>query len=517
MATDWAENVKKYDPGADDGIIAGVVRYCGIALQKRDSSLVSFGDPKETERVRKNFLQKKLGLTQDDSTLDAAIAAVGDRMKGESFKNRVTVYYLLAQHFDKLGLFQKAAGKGAAGKASADKGAAGGAGAGLAAGAGAGAAAMGLASLDTANANASSASGAAAPKARDDNTGSRAAAGIAGAGAVGAAGALGAASAAGSAGSASTAKTAGTTIGAGTENVAASLHGDGHTGHSAEDAGHRGGDDGNDLLSGAREVASDTADAASDLARNAAAGVAAAGAAVAGAAGAAAAGVADVFDGDDDHRRHDGAAGGTYGHADTGTDGEGGLGWLWWLLAALLLFGLIWWLFFRQPDADPAATSADTTSAAATAEPAATATTAAADGDAPAAGTAFAAAPAEGAAEIPSGAGVTSELRAGKPVVKVYFDTASTAVAPAFGDAATGLKDWLAANPGSSLAVSGYNDSTGNAAANAELSKNRAFAVRGALIASGIAEGSVETVKPEQTTAGAGSDAAARRVEVVVR
>ena len=138
MAEDWAANVKKYVPDADDGIIAGIVRYCGIALQKRDSSLVSFGDPAETKRVRENFLKKKLALTDSDESLDKAIADVGTRMKGESFRNRVTVYYLLAEAFGKLDLFAK--------KAAASK-AAGGAGAAAAGGAAAGAAALGLASL----------------------------------------------------------------------------------------------------------------------------------------------------------------------------------------------------------------------------------------------------------------------------------------------------------------------------------------------------------------------------------
>jgi hypothetical protein len=93
MAGDWAADVKKYVPDADDGIIAGVVRYCGISLQKRDSALVSFGDPAETKRVRENFLKKKLALTQSDDKLDAAIAEVGVRMKSDKTRNRVTVYY----------------------------------------------------------------------------------------------------------------------------------------------------------------------------------------------------------------------------------------------------------------------------------------------------------------------------------------------------------------------------------------------------------------------------------------
>lgn len=109
MAEDWSIDVKKYVPDADDGVIAAIVRYCGIALQSRDSSLVSFTDKAETDRVRENYCKKKLGLTNTDEELDAAIAAVGERMKADTTKNRVTVYYLLAEHFGKLGLFGAAA------------------------------------------------------------------------------------------------------------------------------------------------------------------------------------------------------------------------------------------------------------------------------------------------------------------------------------------------------------------------------------------------------------------------
>jgi len=52
MAEDWAADVKKYVPDADPKAIAGIVRYCGIALQNRDSQLVSFTDKEEVARVR---------------------------------------------------------------------------------------------------------------------------------------------------------------------------------------------------------------------------------------------------------------------------------------------------------------------------------------------------------------------------------------------------------------------------------------------------------------------------------
>jgi hypothetical protein len=105
MTDDWAVDVKKYAPNAEPQKIAGIVRYCGIALQKRDSSLVSFADKEEIARVRDNFLKKKLGLTNPDAELNEAIAAIGDKMKNDRTKNRVTVYYLLADHFGKLSTF----------------------------------------------------------------------------------------------------------------------------------------------------------------------------------------------------------------------------------------------------------------------------------------------------------------------------------------------------------------------------------------------------------------------------
>ena len=57
MAEDWAADVRKYSPNADDAAIKGVVRHCGIALQNLDYSLVSFSDPSELARVRDSFMK----------------------------------------------------------------------------------------------------------------------------------------------------------------------------------------------------------------------------------------------------------------------------------------------------------------------------------------------------------------------------------------------------------------------------------------------------------------------------
>jgi len=106
MATDWAADVKKYAPQADDAVVSKMVSTYRLVLSKPDTAYVAFSDPSELETVRTNFLRKKLGLTQPDDELDAAIAAVGAQLKGVNRKSRVTVYYLLAEKLGKLDVFR---------------------------------------------------------------------------------------------------------------------------------------------------------------------------------------------------------------------------------------------------------------------------------------------------------------------------------------------------------------------------------------------------------------------------
>lgn len=106
MAHDWAADVKKYVPEADESAIKGIVRHCGIALQSRDGSYVSCTDKSERDRIRDGFLKKKLALGDVDAELDGAVTAVCEKMKAERDKSRVTFYYLLAEKYGKLALFR---------------------------------------------------------------------------------------------------------------------------------------------------------------------------------------------------------------------------------------------------------------------------------------------------------------------------------------------------------------------------------------------------------------------------
>lgn len=98
-------------------------------------------------------------------------------------------------------------------------------------------------------------------------------------------------------------------------------------------------------------------------------------------------------------------------------------------------------------------------------------------------------------------------------VVKFYFASGKADLAPGALDA---LGEAIAAGKaGKKLVLSGFHDVTGDPAFNAELAKQRALAVRNALVGAGVAEAAIELKKPEQTT-GSGNNAEARRVEVVI-
>jgi outer membrane protein OmpA-like peptidoglycan-associated protein len=131
-------------------------------------------------------------------------------------------------------------------------------------------------------------------------------------------------------------------------------------------------------------------------------------------------------------------------------------------------------------------------------------------GAAPSAGTAAVAAPAAAAAAV---VGDDASVVVENGVVKFYFASGKA-------DLAAGALDALgeaiaAAKAGKKLVLSGFHDTTGDPAFNAELAKQRAIAVRNALVGAGVAEAAMELKKPEQTT-GTGNNAEARRVEVMI-
>ena len=149
------------------------------------------------------------------------------------------------------------------------------------------------------------------------------------------------------------------------------------------------------------------------------------------------------------------------------------------------------------------------------AAPATVAAATAGDASAGAASGAAAGAPAAAAPEAaaPAAGSDDASVVVENGVVKFYFASGKSDLAPG---AVEALADAIAAGKaGQKLVISGFHDSTGDPAKNAELAKQRALAVRDALKTAGVADSGIELKKPETAT-GSGNNAEARRVEVVI-
>jgi outer membrane protein OmpA-like peptidoglycan-associated protein len=107
-----------------------------------------------------------------------------------------------------------------------------------------------------------------------------------------------------------------------------------------------------------------------------------------------------------------------------------------------------------------------------------------------------------------------SAVRVENGVVKFYFATGKAVVA-------AGAKQALAevvqaAAQGKKLVISGYHDSTGSAATNALLAKQRAQSVKAALMGMGVKNEQMTIKDAVSVATTAGADAQARRVEVAI-
>ncbi|WP_088282865.1 sodium-translocating pyrophosphatase [Ideonella sp. A 288] len=130
--------------------------------------------------------------------------------------------------------------------------------------------------------------------------------------------------------------------------------------------------------------------------------------------------------------------------------------------------------------------------------------------------TATAATPSNSASSMAAAATAAAEgasFKVENGVVKFYFASGKADLATGANDALADVAKGVAA--GKKAVVSGFTDASGDPEKNAELAKQRAFAVRDAIKAAGVADDKIELKKPEQMT-GSGDANAARRVEVVL-
>ena len=101
MVALYESEMKQLKIAVDSNLLKAVTKGCGPVIYLPDASKVSSSDKAEMDRVKANFLVKKLGLKDGpelDKGIEAAVDAIGSANKN---KYRAIFYYLLVKHFGK--------------------------------------------------------------------------------------------------------------------------------------------------------------------------------------------------------------------------------------------------------------------------------------------------------------------------------------------------------------------------------------------------------------------------------
>jgi hypothetical protein len=102
----YAADIKgKFGQTPDMDLLTKVAIGLGPAIYNMDSSKVSGTDVSELETVRKNFLLKKLGLTDGPHLMEGIKSVINTYGTSERNKYRAVVYYILAKHFKKESVY----------------------------------------------------------------------------------------------------------------------------------------------------------------------------------------------------------------------------------------------------------------------------------------------------------------------------------------------------------------------------------------------------------------------------
>jgi hypothetical protein len=92
--------------GLSEELITKVTVGLGPSIYSHDSETVACTKSSEVATIRENFLKKKLGLTQADNELDAAIHNVCEMMgTPNKHKYRALFYALLTKNFGKVSVY----------------------------------------------------------------------------------------------------------------------------------------------------------------------------------------------------------------------------------------------------------------------------------------------------------------------------------------------------------------------------------------------------------------------------
>ena len=91
----------------DMELLRKVTVGCGPSIYNSDSSTVSSTDKSELTTLRKKFLIKKLGLSENDKLHEGIEKVMQQYGQSNRHKYRAVVYYLLTKHFGKESVYNK--------------------------------------------------------------------------------------------------------------------------------------------------------------------------------------------------------------------------------------------------------------------------------------------------------------------------------------------------------------------------------------------------------------------------
>ncbi|MFZ1748634.1 MAG: DUF2853 family protein [Saprospiraceae bacterium] len=101
----YESEMKELKISFDAELFRKVTKGCGPVIYLPDASKVSSSDQAELDRLKTNFLIKKLGLA-DGPALDKGIQAAIDTLgSSNKTKYRAIFYYLLVKHFKKESVY----------------------------------------------------------------------------------------------------------------------------------------------------------------------------------------------------------------------------------------------------------------------------------------------------------------------------------------------------------------------------------------------------------------------------
>ena len=103
----YAADIKdKFGESPNMDLLTKVTVGLGPSIYNIDASKVSGSDEKELETVKKNYLMKKLGMSDSPKLMDGVNAVMDKYGSSNRNKHRAVVYYMLCKHFKKESVYK---------------------------------------------------------------------------------------------------------------------------------------------------------------------------------------------------------------------------------------------------------------------------------------------------------------------------------------------------------------------------------------------------------------------------